>query len=63
MADIITQGESFRALRDKTGMNRKEFSAYLGIPYRTMDDWENNRRKMPEYVFSLIQYKVATEYA
>lgn len=51
MADIITQGESFRALRDKTGMNRKEFAAYLGIPYRTMDDWENNRRKMPEYDF------------
>ena len=51
MADITTQGESFRALRNKTGMSRKEFAAYLGIPYRTMDDWENNRRKMPGYVF------------
>jgi len=29
---------AFVMVRNKTGMNRKEFSAWLGIPYRTMQD-------------------------
>ncbi len=62
MDNAISQGERFKALRALTGMNRKDFSSYLGIPYRTMQDWELNRRHMPEYVFSLIQYRVFAEY-
>ena len=31
---------AFVTVRNKTGMNRKEFAAWLGIPYRTMQDWE-----------------------
>ena len=27
-------------LREKMGMNRREFSDYYGIPYRTVQDWE-----------------------
>ena len=26
-------------------MNRKEFSEWLGIPYRTMQEWELGRRQ------------------
>ncbi len=62
MDNAISQGERFKALRALTGMNRKDFSSYLGIPYRTMQDWELNRRHMPEYAFSLIQYRVFAEY-
>lgn len=51
MDNAISQGERFKALRALTGMNRKDFSSYLGIPYRTMQHWELNRRHMPEYVF------------
>jgi len=58
----MTQGERFIQLRESTGMNRKEFSDYMGIPYRTMSDWENNLRTMPAYVFSLIEYKVRAEF-
>lgn len=58
----ISQGERFVQLRESTGMNRKEFADYLDIPYRTMSDWENNLRTMPSYVFSLIEYKVRTEF-
>jgi DNA-binding transcriptional regulator YiaG len=39
-------------------MNRKDFSDWLGIPYRTMQEWELGRRVMPEYVLRLIAYKV-----
>ena len=27
-------------LRRKTGMNKKQFAEYFGIPYRTLQDWE-----------------------
>ncbi len=59
---MINQGEFFKALRLLTGMNRKEFSEYLGIPYRTMQEWELGRRHMPEYVLSLVTFRVTTEY-
>lgn len=58
----MSQGERFIQLREQTGMNRKEFAEYLDIPYRTMSDWENNLRTMPAYVFSLIEYKVRSEF-
>ena len=51
----------FKAIGEQTGMNRKDFSDWLGIPYRTMQEWELGRRVMPEYVLRLIAYKVANE--
>ena len=51
----------FKAIREQTGMNRKDFSDWLGIPYRTMQEWELGRRVMPEYVLRLIAYKVLNE--
>lgn len=53
--------EKFRLIRTYAGMNRKAFAAWLHIPYDTMCDWESGERKMPEYVFELIAYKVANE--
>lgn len=52
---------AFRMIREKSGMNRKDFSIWLGIPYRTMQEWELGRRIMPEYVLRLIAYKVFNE--
>jgi DNA-binding transcriptional regulator YiaG len=48
-------------LRMKTGMNRREFAEYFGIPYRTMQDWELGNRTMPEYLFRLMEYKIRME--
>ncbi len=48
-------------LREDTGMNRREFADYFGIPYRTVQDWELGNRKMPEYLLRLMIYKVETE--
>ena len=38
-----------------------DFSVWLGVPYRTMQEWELGRRAMPEYVLRLIAYKVMNE--
>ena len=51
----------FKMIREQSGMNRKDFSDWLGIPYRTMQEWELGRRVMPDYVLRLIAYKVFNE--
>ncbi|MDD3206688.1 MAG: helix-turn-helix domain-containing protein [Lachnospiraceae bacterium] len=48
-------------VRKSTGMNRREFAEYFGIPYRTIQDWELGNRQMPEYLLRLIAYKVKME--
>ena len=48
-------------IRQKTGLNRKEFAAYFDIPYRTMTDWELGNRQMPDYLLRLIAYKTRME--
>ena len=49
---------AFKMIREESGMNRKD---WLGIPYRTMQEWELGRRAMPQYVLDLISYKVKNE--
>lgn len=36
--------------RADLGMNRTEFSHYIKIPLRTLEEWEAGRRQMPDYV-------------
>ena len=36
----MSRGKEVKKLREKMGMNRREFSDYYGIPYRTIQDWE-----------------------
>lgn len=55
------RGVEVKALRDKMGMNRREFSEYFGIPYRTVQDWEAEKRELPDYLLRLMKYKVETE--
>ena len=54
---------AFSVIRKESGMNRADFAKWLGIPYRTMQEWELGRRAMPEYVLRLIAYKVVNEKA
>ena len=53
--------ERIKALRESTGMNRKEFCEYFQIPYRTVTDWENDARHAPEYVLRLLEYYIRME--
>ena len=50
-----------KELRLQTGLNRKEFSEYIGIPLRTIEDWEAGRRTPPEYIPRLISYQLKYE--
>lgn len=58
----ILQAYQLKAVRELSGMNRKDFAEWLGIPYRTISDWEHSERKMPDYVLRLIAYKVRMEF-
>ena len=53
--------DKMKELRESTGMNRKEFCGYFGIPYRTVTEWERGTRKMPDYVFRLLAYRIKME--
>lgn len=53
--------DQLRKLRTSTGMNRREFAEYFGIPYRTVQEWELEHRQMPEYLLRLMEYKVRME--
>ena len=53
--------EQLIEIRQRTGMNRREFAEYFNIPYRTVQDWELGNRQMPEYLFRLIEYKIQME--
>ena len=52
---------AFAYIRSQTGMNKKEFAEYFGIPYRTLQDWDLGNTQAPEYVLRLIAYKVQME--
>ena len=43
-----------RAARLKAGLTQKQMSELLGIPKRTIEDWEGGRRRCPEYTKKLI---------
>ena len=53
--------EELIRLRVSTGMHKKQFSEYFGIPYRTFQDWELGNRRVPEYLFRLMEYRVRME--
>lgn len=48
-------------LRKKTNMNRKQFSEYFEIPYRTVEDWENKKSNISSYLFKLMIEKLEKE--
>lgn len=57
----MEQSIELQELRKNTGMNRKEFCEYFEVPYSTMTDWELGRRRVPQYLLRLIEYKIKME--
>ena len=53
---LENQIRKLKKIREDLGMNRTEFSHYMGIPLRTLEEWEAGRRQMPDYVLRLIAY-------
>lgn len=52
---------TIKELRTASGMTQKAFGEYFGIPYRTIQNWETEKRECPEYLINLIQYKLEHE--
>ncbi len=55
------QTNELKRIREDLGMNRTEFSRYIDIPLRTLEEWEAGRRQMPDYVLRLITYYTKME--
>lgn len=50
-----------KELRTKAGMTQKAFAEYFGIPKRTIEEWEGERRKCTDYLLELMVYKLKNE--
>jgi len=57
----MESAKKIRELRESIGLSRKEFSEHIGIPLRTLEDWEAGRRTPPEYIPRLIAYQLKYE--
>ena len=55
------RGKEVKELREQMGMNRREFCDYFEIPYRTVQDWEAEKRELPDYVLRLLKYRAESE--
>lgn len=52
---------TIREMRERTGMTQQEFGDLLNIPKRSIENWEGNKTKCPDYVRELIQYTLFCE--
>ena len=52
---------TIREVRQFANLTQKQMSDLLGIPLRTIEDWDSGRRKPPEYVTALIIFKLTAE--
>lgn len=59
--NIEKQIRTLKKICEILDVNRTEFSRYMGIPLRTLEEWETGRRQMPEYAIRLIAYCVKTQ--
>lgn len=47
-----------KALREATGLTQQKFADLLGIPKRTIENWEGGKSHPPEYVMRLIEFYI-----
>lgn len=54
----LEEPELWKALRKVYGITQAKISEITGIPKRTIEDWENGRRKPAEYMIDLVESKL-----
>lgn len=59
--DIMSVHIDVKALREKTGMSRREFCRYFDIPYRTVEDWEAKKSTCATYLYKLMEEKLKND--
>ena len=52
---------TIKEMRTATGLTQKAFAELLGMPKRTVENWEGNVNKCPEYLLRLIEYYLKNE--
>lgn len=46
--------KEIKEARLKAGLTQKKMSELLGIPKRTIEEWEGGRRRCPEYTKKMV---------
>ena len=49
----------WKELRKIYNLTQKQLAEISGVPLRTIEGWESGRRKAPNYIFELVQFKIA----
>ena len=57
----MEQKDIMKVMRQESGMSQMEFSGYFGIPYRSIENWEEGSRKVPDYLLRLMAYRLQIE--
>lgn len=50
-----------KTLRTASGMTQQAFADYFSIPKRTLENWEGGKRNCPDYLQTLMEYKLQKE--
>lgn len=45
-----------KVLRESTGLTQRAFAELLGIPKRSIENWESEVSRPPEYLIRLIRF-------
>lgn len=56
----IATTDSLSEIRAKVGMTQEAFAEWVGIPYRTYQNWENGTRVPPAWAVKLLAHYVKT---
>ena len=51
-----------KELRTLTGMSQSEFAAYFGLSVRSIQEWEQERKRPPSYLVGLLKRILENEY-
>lgn len=51
---------TIREARQQVGLTQQALSDWLGIPKRSIENWEGNKRKCPEWCERLLVEKILT---
>ena len=52
---------NIKEIRATTGLSQQKFGDWLGIPKRTLQNWESGVATPPAYIVKLIEYYVKKE--
>lgn len=57
----MTYGELLKKMRKDMGMSQKKFAEYCYTPLKTIQNWEQEERRVPQNFMRLLAYKMAMD--